>query len=158
MSIRVFAGRDPIAADLRSPHYVGMTDTTHTPSTTRTRLERPQSGRVVSGVAAGIANYTQVSTGLVRLAFIIATVFGGFGLLAYLAAWLLLPAEGQEHPVAEHWIEDLNTPGRTTGAVLVGILALLVVAALIPDGAAVAVALVIVGALIIRSRKNTQTN
>jgi phage shock protein PspC (stress-responsive transcriptional regulator) len=135
-----------------------MTDTTHTPNPTRTRLERPQSGRVVAGVAAGIARYTQVSTGLIRLAFIIATVFGGFGLLAYLAAWLLLPAEGQEHPVAENWIEDLNTPGRTTGAVLVGVLALLVIAALIPDGAAVAVALVIVGALIIRSRKNTQTN
>ena len=135
-----------------------MTDTTHTPNTTRTRLERPRSGRVVSGVATGIANYTQVSTGLIRLAFIIATVFGGFGLLAYLAAWLLMPAEGQEQPVAENWIEDLNTPGRTTGAVLVGILALLVIAALIPDGAAVAVALVIVGVLVVRSRKNTQTN
>ena len=77
MPIRVLAGRDPIAVDLRSPHYVGMTDTTDTPSTTRTRLERPQSGRVVSGVAAGIANYTQVSTGLVRLAVLIDTLFGG---------------------------------------------------------------------------------
>ena len=158
MSIRVLAGRDPIAADHRGPHYVGMTDTTRTPNTTRTRLERPRSGRVVSGVATGIANYTQVSTGLIRLAFIIATVFGGFGLLAYIVAWLLMPAEGQEQPVVENWIEDLNTPGRTTGAVLVGILALLVIAALIPDGAAVAVALVIVGVLLVRSRKNTQTN
>ena len=158
MSIRVLAGRDPIAADHRGPQYVGMTDTTHTPNPTRTRLERPRSGRVVSGVATGIANYTQVSTGLIRLAFIIATVFGGFGLLAYIVAWLLMPAEGQEQPVVENWIEDLNTPDRTTGAVLVGILALLVIAALIPDGAAVAVALVIVGVLLVRSRKNTQTN
>lgn len=158
MPIRVLAGRDPIAVDLRSSHYVGMTDTTDTPSTTRTRLERPQSGRVVSGVAAGIANYTQVSTGLVRLAFIIATVFGGFGLLAYLAAWLLMPAEGHDKPVVENWIEDLNTPGRTTGALLVGALGVLVIAALIPGGTAVAVAVLIIGILVIRSSKNTHNN
>ena len=65
-----------------------MTDSTQAPnwSQARTRLERPQDGRVVAGVAAGLAQYTQVSTWLIRLAFIIATVFGGFGVLAYIAA------------------------------------------------------------------------
>jgi phage shock protein PspC (stress-responsive transcriptional regulator) len=136
-----------------------MTDSTQNPngSQTRTRLERPQDGRVVAGVAAGIAQYTQVSTGLIRLAFIIATVFGGFGLLAYVVAWLIMPAKGEARPVVENWLEDLNTPGRTTGALLIGVLAFVVIAALIPGGTAMAAALLIIGVLVARSRKNTQT-
>ena len=136
-----------------------MTDSTQTPngSQTRTRLERPQDGRVVAGVAAGLAQYTQVSTGLIRLAFIIATVFGGFGLLAYVVAWLIMPAKGEARPVVENWLEDLNTPGRTTGALLIGALAFVVIAALIPGGTAMAVALLIIGVLVARSRKHTQT-
>lgn len=132
-----------------------MTDSTHTPS--RTRLERPHTGRVVAGVSTGIARYMQVSTGLIRLMFIVATLFGGLGILAYTAAWLFIPAEGQSQPVVESWIEDLNTPGRTTAAVLVGVLAFLVIAALIPGGKAFAIALLIAGALVIRTRNNTQT-
>ncbi len=74
----------------------------------------------MAGVSTGIARYMQVSTGLIRLMFVVATVFGGFGILAYIAAWLFIPAEGQSQPIVENWIEDLNTPGRTTGALLVG--------------------------------------
>ena len=135
-----------------------MTDSTHTAtgSTTRTRLERPGAGRVVAGVATGIAQYMQISVGLVRLGFIIATVFGGFGLLAYVAAWLFMPAEGSEKPVVENWIEDLGTPGWTAGAVVVGVLAFLVIASLTPGGTAVAVALLVIGVLLARSR-TTQT-
>ena len=152
-------GRDPIATGSHVPHNVGMTDSTQTPngSQTRTRLERPQDGRVVAGVAAGLAQYTQVSTGLVRLAFIIATVFGGFGLLAYVVAWLIMPAKGEARPVVENWLEDLNTAGRATGALLIGVLAFVVIAALIPGGTAMAAALLIIGVLVARSRKNTQT-
>ena len=137
---------------------MGMTDATHTNtgSQTRPRLQRPRSGRVVAGVSAGIAGYTQVSTGLIRLAFIVATIFGGFGLLAYLAAWLFIPAESSDRSVAENWIDDMRTPGRTMGAVIVGILGLLVIAAVIPEGTALAVALLIIGLLLARSRSNTQ--
>jgi phage shock protein PspC (stress-responsive transcriptional regulator) len=91
------------------------------------------------------------------MAFIVAALFGGFGLLAYVAAWLLMPAEGQEKPVVENWLEDLKTPGRTIGAILVGIIALLVIAAMIPGGTAVAVALLIIGILLARSSSNTRT-
>lgn len=141
-------------------HDVGMTDATHTTSgsQTRTRLQRPRSGRVVAGVSSGIAEYIQVSTGLVRLAFIIATVFGGFGLLAYVAAWLFIPAEDRGQSVAENWVDDVKTPGRTTGAVIAGILTFVIIAAAIPGGTALAVALLIVGLLFARSRGTTQTN
>lgn len=141
-------------------HDGGMTNSTHTHSgsSTHSRLERPRSGRVVAGVASGIAEYTQVSTGLVRLAFVIASVFGGFGLLAYIVAWLLMPAEGKQEPVGKGWIEDLRTPGRTTGALLIGVLAVLAVAAAIPGGAALALALLTIGVLVSGPRRSSQIN
>jgi phage shock protein PspC (stress-responsive transcriptional regulator) len=58
------------------------------------RLYRPREGRVVAGVCAGLATYFGVDPTLVRLAFALVTVFGGFGVLLYLVAWAVIPEEG----------------------------------------------------------------
>jgi phage shock protein PspC (stress-responsive transcriptional regulator) len=58
------------------------------------RLYRPRDGRVVAGVCAGLAAYFGVDPTLVRLAFALATVFGGLGVLIYLCAWVVIPEEG----------------------------------------------------------------
>lgn len=58
------------------------------------RLYRARDGRVVAGVCAGLAAYFGVDPTLVRLAFAVFAVFGGFGILLYLGAWLLIPEEG----------------------------------------------------------------
>lgn len=55
------------------------------------RITRSPDGRV-GGVAAGIADYFAVDPLLVRLAFVVATFMGGFGLAAYGVAWLVIPA------------------------------------------------------------------
>ncbi len=75
---------------------------TETPTTT-TRLTRPRSGRVIAGVAAAFAERMELDVGLVRLGFVITAFFGGFGLVAYLAAWALLPSEGEDRAPAERW-------------------------------------------------------
>ena len=54
---------------------------------------RRRSGRQVAGVAVAVADYLNVSVTLVRLGFLVGIVFNGIGLLAYLALWLMLPAE-----------------------------------------------------------------
>ena len=56
------------------------------------RLTRPArgEGRVIAGVAAAVANGLGVSTGLVRLVFVLTGLFGA-GEIAYLVLWLLLP-------------------------------------------------------------------
>lgn len=56
------------------------------------RLTRPArgEGRVVAGVAAAVADGLGLSTGLVRLAFVL-TAFFGVGEVVYLVLWLLLP-------------------------------------------------------------------
>ncbi len=59
------------------------------------RLTRPLTGRKVAGVCAGLAEYMDVDVAVVRLAWIILSVVPGAivgGVLAYLAAWIILPS------------------------------------------------------------------
>jgi len=58
------------------------------------RLYRAREGRVVAGVCAGLAAYFGVDPTLVRLAFVLVTLFGGLGVLFYLFAWIVIPEEG----------------------------------------------------------------
>lgn len=57
-------------------------------------LARPQNGRYVAGVCAGIGRATNTDPVLWRVLLAVLAVFGGAGLLIYLAAWLIIPAEG----------------------------------------------------------------
>jgi len=57
-------------------------------------LYRAHEGRVVAGVCAGLAAYFGIDPTLMRLAFALATVFGGVGVLLYLCAWVVIPEEG----------------------------------------------------------------
>jgi len=65
------------------------------------RLTRSQTDRVLAGVAGGIAQRFGVSATLVRLAWLVSVVFGGFGALVYLILWIVLP-KGSTHipPIA----------------------------------------------------------
>ena len=55
-------------------------------------LRRDRSGGWLGGVCAGIARRYGVDATLVRLAFVIATAAGGFGVALYALAWLVIPA------------------------------------------------------------------
>ncbi|MCA9940739.1 MAG: PspC domain-containing protein [Anaerolineales bacterium] len=55
------------------------------------RLVRSQDNRMVAGVAAGIAEYLDTDPTLIRLLFVIMTLAGGPGLLAYFILWLVMP-------------------------------------------------------------------
>ncbi|GEM_PF-1663825 len=55
------------------------------------RLYRDADEKVLGGVSAGIAAYLNIDPLAVRLLFIIATVWGGFGILAYLLLWIAMP-------------------------------------------------------------------
>lgn len=55
-------------------------------------MARPQSGRVVAGVAAGLARHLQVPVLSVRIALTALSLLGGVGVLAYAGLWIFTPA------------------------------------------------------------------
>jgi phage shock protein C len=59
------------------------------------RLHRSANDRVVAGVCGGIAEYLSVDPRLVRIAFVIGTLWG-IGLLVYIVLALILPV--QDYP------------------------------------------------------------
>jgi phage shock protein PspC (stress-responsive transcriptional regulator) len=69
-----------------------------------TRPRRRANDRKVAGVAAAISRRYAIDPVLVRVAFVVATVVGGSGVLLYLLGWLLLPVEGDETSGAERMI------------------------------------------------------
>ena len=75
---------------------------------TRPPLCRPQEGRLLGGVAAGIANYLDADVVLVRIVIAFLVLFGGAGVALYIAAWLLIPEEGTEESVAHCLLRDLR--------------------------------------------------
>lgn len=57
----------------------------------RSGVRRPTDDRWIGGVCAGTAHRLGVDPVLVRVAVVVLTLLGGFGIVAYAAAWLLLP-------------------------------------------------------------------
>ena len=64
------------------------------------RLVRVDDGRWLGGVAAGLGRYFDVNPLVYRIAFAALAFAGGTGILLYLAAWLVIPAEGSEDSTA----------------------------------------------------------
>jgi phage shock protein PspC (stress-responsive transcriptional regulator) len=78
----------------------------------RIAVRRPYQGRMLAGVAEGLARYVGVDTTIVRIAFVVLTVFGGAGIPLYLAGLLLIPDEGSEVSIAGSIIESLQYRSR----------------------------------------------
>jgi len=49
---------------------------------------------------------------IVRLAFVVLTIFGGAGIPLYLAGLLLIPEEGSDQSIAGSLIESLRSRSR----------------------------------------------
>jgi phage shock protein PspC (stress-responsive transcriptional regulator) len=64
------------------------------------RLTRSRSDRVVGGVCGGLGRYFNVDPLFFRIGVVVLAFVGGAGLLAYLAALLLVPSDGEDAPVA----------------------------------------------------------
>lgn len=72
----------------------------HETGRSRRLTRRPSQGKL-GGVCAGVARYLDTDPTIVRLAWVILSVVPGFvigGLIAYAAAWALLPVDGSEAP------------------------------------------------------------
>ena len=68
------------------------------------QLRRSADDRMLAGVAGGIARYLDVDATLVRVAIAALTLLTGAGAALYIAAWLLIPADGDDQSVAAAWL------------------------------------------------------
>jgi phage shock protein C len=71
-------------------------------------LRRPSGGRILGGVAAGLAAYFAVDVAHVRIILVALSFLAGAAIPLYLAAWVLIPAEGSGTAIAD---EVLNHVG-----------------------------------------------
>lgn len=79
--------------DFDSPSAEGETTGAYfyqEPASSR-RLFRDPDNHLIAGVCSGIANYFDIQTVWVRLAFVIVSIFAGTGLFVYLILWLVIP-------------------------------------------------------------------
>jgi phage shock protein PspC (stress-responsive transcriptional regulator) len=67
------------------------------------QLRRSGDDKMLAGVAGGIARYLNADVTLTRVIAALA-LFTGAGVALYVAAWLLIPADGQDQPAAAAWI------------------------------------------------------
>jgi len=66
-------------------------------------LVRSRKDRVLAGVCAGVADYFGLDATLVRvIVAVVSVITGGAGVLAYLAAWVIIPEEGEKTSIAQN--------------------------------------------------------
>jgi phage shock protein PspC (stress-responsive transcriptional regulator) len=86
-----------------------------------TRPRRRGDDRKVAGVAAAIGRRYGIDPVLVRVGFVVSTVYSGVGVLLYLLGWLLLPAEGDETSAAESVLGKGRSSVSTPLTVILGL-------------------------------------
>ena len=81
---------------------------THTP--TVKRLERSSDDKWIAGVCGGLGRYFDLNPAVFRLGLVVLTLLGGAGILVYLAAVLVVPAEGKQSIAADVLAERRDRP------------------------------------------------
>lgn len=103
-----------------------MEVTSRKPRVGRPRLVRREEGKLIAGVAAGVADSLAMDRSIVRFGFAVLGVVSGVGLFLYVALWVVLPADDDGAPApATHpeggwdWVQ-----AAAFGAVVLGLLLL----------------------------------
>ena len=68
------------------------------------QLRRSADDKMLAGVASGLARYLGTDVTLVRVIIAALALLDGAGLALYIAAWLLIPEDGQDQSLAAAWI------------------------------------------------------
>ena len=80
------------------------------------RIRRSTTDNKVAGVAGGLARHLDVDPVILRVAFVVLTFFGGAGLIAYAAGWLLLPMDDGSEGVIRMEVVAANPEVATSFA------------------------------------------
>jgi phage shock protein C len=69
--------------------------------TVNKKLYRSETDKVIAGVCAGIADFFDIDPTLVRIAFVLITIFGGGGIILYIILWLIIPSEESNGEISQ---------------------------------------------------------
>jgi phage shock protein PspC (stress-responsive transcriptional regulator) len=106
---------------------------------------------MIAGVAGGIADYLGIEAWVVRIGFVVLVPFGGFGLLAYLIAWLLVPVAGTDQSLATSVLRRPPSGWRSYVGVALILLAVVVLASAFSQPSVIwAIALIAFGLFLFR--------
>lgn len=88
------------------------------------RLMRRPEGKVIAGVCSGLGAYTGTDPVLWRIGFVVLTLAGGSGILAYIVAWLVMPEARPGEPLPDRATPDAQKAGQwiAIGAIALGAL------------------------------------
>lgn len=117
---------------------------------TQEELIRPNEGRMLAGVAQGLANRLGIAPLLVRALFVLLAFAGGAGVALYAAGWFLIRSEDESESAAERVFSGANTSRSWIGIGLVFFAALILLDnfTFLSGGVVWAVGLLIVGLLL----------
>ena len=59
------------------------------------RLYRIEDGKMVAGVCGGVAEYFNIDPTVVRLGWALVSAFAGAGIIAYIAAAIIMPVKSE---------------------------------------------------------------
>jgi phage shock protein PspC (stress-responsive transcriptional regulator) len=113
-------------------------------------LTRPNEGRVLVGVAQGLANRFDIAPWVVRAVFILLAFAGGVGVALYAAGWFLIRTEDETESIAERVFSGATTSRSWIGIGLVFLAALILLDnfTFLSGGVIWAVGLLVVGLLL----------
>jgi phage shock protein PspC (stress-responsive transcriptional regulator) len=121
-TVRMSSG-DPLAGGSTPP--AGDQPPRPAPPPAARRFQRSRDDRLIAGVAGGLAATLGIDAALVRVGIVVLSLFGGAGVLLYLAAVLLMP----EAPVGTRTPRPAGTHGdRDRTLTIIGVVVLVLVA------------------------------
>jgi prepilin-type processing-associated H-X9-DG protein len=92
---------------------------THTPQVKR--LERSSDDKWIAGVCGGLGRYFDLNPAVFRLGLVVLTLLGGAGILVYLAAVLVVPAENKQSIAADVLADRRDHPWALVALGLAGV-------------------------------------
>ena len=120
------------------------------PQTVTQELVRPRQGRMIAGVAQGLANRFDLPVVLIRIVFALLVFGGGLGLALYAAGWFLIRSENETETPAARLFSGASGARSWVGIALVfvAILVLLDNFTFLSGGIVWAIGLLVVGVLL----------
>lgn len=81
------------AEAIKCRYCASLISTSPLPEAVTQSWYRSRREKVIAGVCMGLARQFSVSVTIIRLAFILGTIFGGWGVVIYITLWFIMPKE-----------------------------------------------------------------